>query len=129
VLSLALAYAVLDGRLSRNPAEGVPLPRAKGRAKRFLTHVEVERLAAECGLYSTLIYVLAYRGLRWGEVAALQVADLDLMRRRIQVNRAMAEVRGPRGRRDAKGPPAPRGADPGVPRGRARCARGGTGSG
>jgi hypothetical protein len=38
VLSLALAYAVLDGRLSRNPAEGVPLSRAKERPKRFLTH-------------------------------------------------------------------------------------------
>jgi integrase len=65
VLSLALAYAVLDGRLSRNPAEGVPLPRAKARPKRFLTHGEVELLAAECGRYSALIDVLAYTGLRW----------------------------------------------------------------
>lgn len=94
VLSLALAYAVLDGRLSRNPAEGVPLPRAKAKPKRFLTHAEVARLADECGRYSTLIYVLGYTGLRWGEVAALQVADLDLMRRRITVQRAMAEVGG-----------------------------------
>ncbi|MDB5288744.1 MAG: hypothetical protein JWR05_3693 [Mucilaginibacter sp.] len=94
VLSLALAYAVLDGRLSRNPAEGVKLPRAKSRPKRFLSHGEVEHLAAECGSYSTLIYVLAYTGLRWGEVAALQVADVDLMRRRLHVNRAMAEVHG-----------------------------------
>ena len=94
VLSLALAYAVLDGRLARNPAEGVPLPRAKSRPKRFLTHVEVERLADECARYSTLVYVLGYTGLRWGEVAALHVADLDLMRRRIAVHRAMAEVGG-----------------------------------
>jgi integrase len=72
----------------------VPLPRAKTRPKRFLTHGEVERLAGECGRYSTMIYVLAYTGLRWGEVAALQVADLDLMRRRIAVQRAMAEVGG-----------------------------------
>ena len=98
VLSLALAYAVLDGRLARNPAEGVPLPRVKAEPKRFLTHGEVERLAGECGRYSSLIYVLGYTGLRWGEVAALQVADLDLMRRRITVARAMAEVGG-RGRR------------------------------
>ena len=94
VLSLALAYAVLDGRLSRNPAEGVPLPRAKPRRKRYLTHAEVERLAAECARYSTLVYVLGYTGLRWGEVAALHVGDLDLMRRRITVHRAMAEVAG-----------------------------------
>jgi integrase len=94
VLSLSLAYAVLDGRLSRNPAEGVPLPRTKSRPKRFLTHGEVERLADECGDYSPLIYVLSYTGLRWGEVSALHVGDVDLMRRRIHVNRAMAEVRG-----------------------------------
>jgi integrase len=94
VLSRSLAYAVLDGRLSRNPAEGVPLPRVKARAKRYLTHAEVSSLAEECGAYSVLIYVLAYTGLRWGEVAALEVQDVDLMRRRIHIRRAMAEVRG-----------------------------------
>lgn len=94
VLSLALKYAVLDGRLSRNPAEGVPLPRAKARPKRFLTHAEVDQLATECGEYSVLIYALAYTGLRWGEVAALQVRDVDTLRRRIHVRRAMAEVNG-----------------------------------
>jgi integrase len=94
VLSLALNYAVLDGRLARNPAEGVPLPRAKDREKPALTHDEVNRLATECGRYSTLIYALGYTGARWGEAAALQVADLDLMRRRLHVRRAMAEVRG-----------------------------------
>lgn len=94
VLSLALAYAVLDGRLARNPAEGIPLPRVKSRPKRYLSHVEVARLAGECGQYSVLVNVLAYTGLRWGEAVALRVEDLDLMRRRIAVHRAMAEVRG-----------------------------------
>ena len=94
VLALALKYAVLDGRLSRNPAEGVPLPRAKARPKVFLTHAQVQQLADECGEHSTLIYVLGYTGLRWGEVAALRVRDVDLMRRRLHVERAMAEVRG-----------------------------------
>lgn len=94
VLSLALNYAVLDGRLSRNPAEGVPLPRAKARPKRFLSHAEVAELAEECGDYSVLVYALGYTGLRWGEAAALQVGDVDLLRRRITVQRAMAEVGG-----------------------------------
>jgi integrase len=85
---------VLDGRLSRNPAEGVPVPRVKARPKRYLTHAEMSALANECGAYSMLIHVLAYTGLRWGEAAALQVAEVDLMRRRIHVSRAMAEVRG-----------------------------------
>lgn len=94
VLSLALGYAVLDGRLSRNPAEGIPLPRARSRPKRFLSHAEVARLAAECGEYAVLVNVLSYTGLRWGEAVALHVEDLDLLRRRIAVHRAMAEVRG-----------------------------------
>ncbi|MBP2365039.1 tyrosine-type recombinase/integrase [Pseudonocardia parietis] len=94
VLSLALGYAQLDGRLSRNPAEGIPLPRVKSKQKRYLTHAEVALLAQECGDYGVLVNVLAYTGLRWGEAAALRVSDLDLMRRRITVRRAMAEVRG-----------------------------------
>ncbi len=94
VLSLALTYAMLDGRLSRNPAEGVPLPRAKARPKRYLTHDELARLADECGPYGVLVNVLGYTGLRWGEAAALLVEDVDLLRRRIHVGRAMAEVRG-----------------------------------
>jgi integrase len=94
ILSLALAYAVLDGRLTRNPAAGVPLPRAKARPKRFLSHGELARLADECGDYGALINSLGYTGLRWGEAVALQVEDLDLLRRRIRVTRAMAEVRG-----------------------------------
>ncbi len=54
----------------------------------------MERLADECGDYATLIYVLAYTGLRWGEAAALRVRDVDLLRRRVHVERAMAEVGG-----------------------------------
>lgn len=91
---MALAYAMLDGRLARNPAEGVPLPRAKARTKRYLTHEQLAALARECGPYGVLIYVLGYTGVRWGEAAALQVGDVELMRRRIQVSRAMAEVAG-----------------------------------
>jgi len=94
VLSLALAHAVRDGRIARNPADGVKLPRAAARPKRYLTHDEVARLAEECGPHRTLVFVLAYTGLRWGEAVALQVGDVDLMRRRIAVQRAMAEVRG-----------------------------------
>ena len=94
VLSLLLGWAVLDGRLTRNPAEGVPLPRVRSRAKRYLDHDQVERLARECGKHAPLIYVLAYTGLRWGEAVAMRVRDVDLPRRRIYVRQAMAEVRG-----------------------------------
>lgn len=94
VFSLSLKAAVLDGRLARNPAEGVPLPRAKAKPKIFLTHAQVDLLAAECGDHETLVYFLSYTGCRWGEAVALRVCDLDLMRRRVHVEQAMAEVNG-----------------------------------
>jgi integrase len=65
VLSLALTAAVQDGRLVRNVAEGVPLPRVVATPKRFLTHDQVQALAAASVPYDTLIRVLAYAGLRW----------------------------------------------------------------
>jgi hypothetical protein len=68
VLSLALTAAVRDGRLVRNVAEGVPLPRVVATPKRFLTHDQVQALAEACVPYGTLIRVLAYAGLRWGEL-------------------------------------------------------------
>lgn len=94
VLSLALKAAVLDGRLPRNPAEGVPLPRAKSRTKVHLSHDELARLADECGTHRTLVLFLGYTGVRWGEVSALRIQDLDLAKRRAHVRLAMAEVSG-----------------------------------
>jgi integrase len=89
-----LGYAVRDGRLGRNPADGVGLPRVIPREKRYLTHRELAQLAEECGEYETAVLLLWYTGLRWGEFAALRVGDIDLMRRRVHVRRATVELRG-----------------------------------
>jgi len=94
VFSLMLSLAVRDGRLSRNPAAGVPLPRAVASDKRFLTHSEVDALAQACGPYGLAVRVLAYCGLRYGELAALRVSRLDLLRRRIEVAESVTEVNG-----------------------------------
>jgi integrase len=94
VLSLGLIAAVRDGRLVRNVAEGVPLPRVVAIPKRFLTHDRVQALAEACPPYGTLIRVLAYTGLRWGEVVALTAGRVDLRRRRIEVVDAITEVHG-----------------------------------
>jgi integrase len=94
VLSLGLAAAVRDGRLVRNVADGVPLPRVVAPPKRFLTHDQVQALAEACPPYGTLIRVLAYTGLRWGEVVALTAGRVDLMRRRIEVVEAITEIHG-----------------------------------
>jgi len=94
VLSLMLDWAVRDNRIARNPATGVSLPRVTPATKRFLTHQQVNDLANAAGDYRLLILLLAYTGLRWGELAALRVNDLDLDTRRLSINRSVSEVRG-----------------------------------
>ena len=37
--------------------------------------------------HSEVVRFLAYTGLRWGEMAALQVCDFDILRRRVNVSR------------------------------------------
>ena len=66
VLAGVLKFAVRDGRLPKNPAEGVQLPRLKKRPHGYLTHAQVHLLAKEAGSWGDLVLVLAYTGLRWG---------------------------------------------------------------
>jgi integrase len=94
VFSLLLTHAVRDGRLARNPAEGVRLPRVPKSEPVFLDHDQVERLAAAAAPYELLVRFLAYTGLRWGEMSALRVRHLDLLRRRVRVEVGFVEVRG-----------------------------------
>lgn len=94
VLSLIVGYAVRDGRLVRNVAEGVNLPRAAKPTKRFLTMVEVLALANASGEGRLVILTLALTGLRFGELVALRVSRVDLMRRRIDVAESASEVGG-----------------------------------
>lgn len=94
LLTSMLDDAVKDGRLPRNPAAGVDLPRLPSSERRYLTHEQVDALADAAGPYRVLVLVLAYCGLRWGEVAALKVRRVDLMRGRIAVVEAVADVDG-----------------------------------
>lgn len=94
VFALILGLAVRDGRLPRNPALGVPLPRAVRVEQTYLTHGEVDTLATAAGDYRLAVLFLAYTGVRFGEMAALRVRHLDLMRRRAAIVQAVAEVHG-----------------------------------
>lgn len=90
VLAGVLRFAVRDDRLSRNVAEHVQLPRLVKRRHGYLTHAQVRALAAECGEWSDLIFLLAYTGLRWGEAVALAPDQIDLVRRRLDISRAVS---------------------------------------
>lgn len=102
VFSLILDMAVKDGRLARNVATGVNLPRPAKHEQRFLNHTQVEALAAACArppavskhrrlderenaTYRLVVLFLAYTGVRFGELAALRVGRLDLARRRATI--------------------------------------------
>ena len=41
-----------------------------------------------------VVRLLAYTGLRWGELAALTVGSVDMLRRRMQIAQAVAEADG-----------------------------------
>jgi integrase len=94
VLRQILELAVEDRRLPRNPCAGVKAPRRQHRPRGYLTHDQVELLAQEVGEYATVVRFLAYTGLRWGEMAALRVDAVDMLRRRAHVHQAVAEVGG-----------------------------------
>jgi integrase len=98
VLSGMLGLAVKDRRIPTNPALGVDLPRVVARRRQYLTTEQVEMLANAAGAhdrqYRLAVLTLAYCGLRWGELAALRVCRVDLMRRRLNVAESMTEVDG-----------------------------------
>lgn len=94
VLSGVMKYAILDGRLARNPCDHVRLPRVVKQHRGYLTHAQVAALASEVGPQGDVVLFLAYTGLRWGEMAALRVRRVDLVRMRLDVAEAVTEPRG-----------------------------------
>jgi integrase len=111
VLSLVLDMAVKDGRLARNVAGGVNLPRTRKHEHRYLTHEQIDDLAEATGYpadaskhssldtranetYRLVVLFLAYTGVRFGEMAALRVGRLDLRRNRAVIVESVTPVQG-----------------------------------
>ena len=102
-LLVALLDAAVDARrLTANPARSASgkvtaLPRApKTKPHRYLTHEQLRRVADAAGPAGsparTLILLAALTGLRWGEISALRVADVDPLRARIAVTKAYTRL-------------------------------------
>jgi integrase len=95
VLRMVLKDAADDGRLIRNPCEGINAPKRQHKSRAYLTHQQVEQLATAAREVDGLVVrLLAYTGLRWGEMAALTVGSVDMLRRRLQITEAVAEADG-----------------------------------
>ena len=95
-LHAALAKAVEENLIFRNPSDGCRLPSAKPREIKVLMPEEIQRLliqAREDGCYELLLLELS-TGLRRGEICALQWTDLDLKTGTLQVERQVHRARG-----------------------------------
>ncbi|MEE2855409.1 MAG: site-specific integrase [Actinomycetota bacterium] len=94
VLRMILGLAVEDRRIPRNPCDGVKAPPREHSRRAYLTHQQVDELAAAMARDGLVVRFLAYTGLRYGEMAALTVGDFDMLRRRVNVRRSVTEVAG-----------------------------------
>jgi len=65
-----LKFAVKARHLPANPADEIDLPKLPDTEQRYLTHEQLHRLAVASGRLRTLVLVLGYCGLRFGEATA-----------------------------------------------------------
>lgn len=95
-LAAIMEQALDDSLIGRNPVRRVELPRLSQPDHRYLTAEEVTRLAdtMPARAHSTIVHVLAYGGLRWGEMAALRRGRVDVLRRRLDIKEALSEISG-----------------------------------
>lgn len=94
ILRGVLQIAVRDRRIVSNPMDDVTLPHRRRRknTRMYLTVPQLMRFADEC-LNGTrlvvqrraIVLLLGFCGLRWGEMCALRVGDIDYGRGRIEV--------------------------------------------
>jgi integrase len=101
-----LHAAVRDRVIASDPSDGITLPRVR-RAEVAMTLPTVAQvralLDAVPGKWAALLALCAFAGLRLGEAAALQVGDVDFLRRTLTVARQVqrapkggAEIRPPK---------------------------------
>ena len=95
VLKMCLDHAAENGQLlGRNSATRTKFPPLRATTHTYLTAAEVAALTGVCGPYGDVVTLLAYTGMRFGELTGLNVEDVDLNARRIRVRRSMTQVGG-----------------------------------
>lgn len=92
VLAQILDYPLRDGALRTNPARELRLPKKSRGVQVYLTADQLMTLANEVGANAPIVLLLGTVGLRWGELAGLQVGDIHFLKRRIHVQRNAVTV-------------------------------------
>lgn len=89
--------AVRDRVIASDPSDGVALPRPR-RAEAAMTLPSMQQVGALISAaddsFKPFIGLAAFAGLRLGEVAALQVGDIDFLRYTIRVSRQVQRLTG-----------------------------------
>ncbi|HEX3198853.1 MAG TPA: hypothetical protein VHR39_15000 [Propionibacteriaceae bacterium] len=92
------AYAVKRGYLAANPAIGTAPKQSRVKQSRpelrFLTERELETAVRLAKRHGDVLAVTAGTGLRFGEISALWVEDVDLDRGTVRVNKPGASCSG-----------------------------------
>ena len=95
VLRAMMNAAVEIDLIVRTPCRGIKLPKDDHDQPRFLSMDELHQLAdATPNEYRAMVYVAGILGLRFSEVAGLQVKRLDFLRRTMAITETIAEVEG-----------------------------------
>lgn len=95
LLKAIMATAVDDGLIRRNPCRIKGASVEKSPERPVLTIGQVYALADAIGpRYRALILLACFCGLRWGELAGLQRADIDCGRKTVRIARQLCEVAG-----------------------------------
>jgi len=81
---------VLDGRLIKNPAIGVELPKRRQSERSVLTVEQLINLSNKCDEFEGFVLLAGLTGMRWGEITALLVRDINPLRQSISVNKAFS---------------------------------------
>ncbi len=99
VVRAVFSYAVATDRIGRTPCRSINLPQAPTLSRPGLTPADISRLAAETSeAMRPMVWLGGVLGLRWGEVAGLQVRAIDFSRGELVVARQL-------GRDGTLGPP------------------------
>ena len=93
ILRSVLEDAVDARLIHESPCRRITLPRIPKTEQRFLSSVEVERLADSVDpYYRNLIYAAVYLGCRWGELVGLKWRHVSLDKRELRIVGTLEET-------------------------------------
>ena len=92
VLNIIFKFAVYDGIMQHNPLTVVQVPKRTRKDVEFFTQKEIELLVHHAsGQIKNIILLVAFTGVRAGELIGLKWSDIDFKKKTILVQRRIRE--------------------------------------